>query len=316
MVRITETEKIEVVTLIDNYTDVLLSSFEKIKRSPHYRNGEIVPPLVAEHGLSLLIKVFANGKAHSILFDAGWSKTGIIHNLNQMEINLREIEGVVLSHGHMDHWGGLAGILGLISLPIPVVVHPDVFLSQRFLVLDNGEKIRFPILKEEIFATTCARIIKNSVPYLIADGLILISGEIERKVAFEKGISNAYVEREGKIEPDLMLDDQGLIIYLNNKGLVIITGCAHSGIINTIKYAQKLTGIDSVYAVIGGFHLGGPKFEPVISPTLTELTQIKPEVICPMHCTGFKAIMEIAKSMPNQLLINSVGSTLVLDSGR
>ena len=105
---------------------------------------------------------------------------------------------------------------------------------------------------------------------------------------------------------------RALIVHLKDKGLVIITGCAHSGIINTVRYAQKVTGIDPVYAVIGGFHLSGTKFEPVIPPTLEEIKRINPSVISPMHCTGFKATMEIAKEMPHQFVLSSVGSTLLL----
>jgi 7,8-dihydropterin-6-yl-methyl-4-(beta-D-ribofuranosyl)aminobenzene 5'-phosphate synthase len=141
---------------------------------------------------------------------------------------------------------------------------------------------------------------------------VLVTGEIERTTDFEKGLPHAYLERGGKTEPDRILDDQGLVVHLKGKGLVIITGCAHSGIINTIQFAQKLTEISSVYAIIGGFHLSGPKFESIIPRTLEELKVINPAVICPMHCTGWKATVEIARKMLHQFVLNSVGTTLVL----
>ena len=312
MVTLRETEKIEVVTLIDNYIDCLIPSSHNVKRNPHYRNGEILPPLIAEHGLSLLLKVFSEGRAHSMLLDAGWSATGVIHNLNQLGIGAGEIETIILSHGHMDHHGALQNILKLISSPIPVIVHPEVFLPNRFFILDNGEKVQFPVLKEDSLIETGAQVIKNTTPYLVAESLVLVTGEIERTVSFEKGFPNAYLEKEGKVEPDRILDDQALLLHLKDKGLVIITGCAHSGIINIVRYAQKITGIDPVYAVIGGFHLSGTKFEAVISPTLEEIKRVNPSVISPMHCTGFKATMEIAKNMPHQFVLSSVGATLLL----
>jgi len=312
MVGLREVEKIEIITLMDNYTDCLIPSSQKVKRNPHYKNGKVAPPLMAEHGLSLLIRVFENGRSHNILLDAGWSETGVLHNLKELGIEVNKIETAVLSHGHMDHYGALKSTLTLKSESIPVIVHPDVFLKNRFLVLSDGEKIRFPVLEEDALQETGAQIIKNKLPYLLSSDLVLVTGEIERATDFEKGIPNAYVERGDKIERDQILDDQGLVVHLQDKGLVIITGCAHSGIINTIHYAQKLTGVLPVYAIIGGFHLSGPTFEPIIDKTLEKLKALKPAIISPMHCTGWKATMEIAKQMPHQFVLSSVGTTLTL----
>ena len=312
MVKLKEAERVEIITLIDNYTDCLIPQSHNVKRNPHYRNGKIAPPLIAEHGLSLLVKVFKNGNTHCILLDAGWSATGVLRNLKELEINIGEIEAVVLSHGHMDHYGSLKGILKLIGKPIPVIVHPDVFLKKRFLILPEDRKILFPILDEKKLQEAGARIIKSKGASFLAQNLILVTGEIERTTPFEKGIPNAFVEKEGIIERDFIQDDQAIIVHLRGKGLVVITGCAHSGIINTVRYAQKITGIAPVFAVIGGFHLSGKNFEPVISPTLQEMKRINPFVISPMHCTGFKATMEIAKNMPHQFVLSSVGSTLLL----
>lgn len=312
MITLRETEKIEIVTLIDNYIDCLIPSSHNVKRIPHYRNGKVAPPLVAEHGLSLLIRIPEREKTHSLLLDAGWSETGAFHNLKELKIDVNEIETIILSHGHMDHHGSLKNILKLKSSPTPVIVHPDAFLKNRFLMLDNGETIRFPVLKEDSLQEKGARIIHNRSPYLLASDSVLVTGEIERTTNFEKGIPNAYVDRGGKIERDLIMDDQALIIHLKGKGLVIITGCAHSGIINIIYYAKKITGVNSIYAVIGGFHLSGSAFEPIIDKTLEELKLLHPVIICPMHCTGWKANMEIAKAMPHQFVLSSVGTTLAL----
>ncbi|MFH0813852.1 MAG: MBL fold metallo-hydrolase [Pseudomonadota bacterium] len=316
MITLREAEKIEVVTVIDNYIDCLIPSSENVRRCPHYKNGKVAPPLMAEHGLSLLVRAFENKKAHSLLLDAGWSESGVLHNLKELEIDVNEIEAVILSHGHMDHYGSLQSILKLKSKPTPVIVHPDVFLQSRFLILPDGEMIKFPALNESSLQKNGAQIIKNTVPYLLANDLVLVTGEIKRITHFEKGIPNAYVDRVERIERDIILDDQGLIIHLKSKGLVIITGCAHSGIINTIRYAQKITGINSIYAVIGGFHLSGATFEPIIDKTLEELKTLNPVIICPMHCTGWKATIEFAKEMPSQFVLSSVGTTLTLGKER
>jgi 7,8-dihydropterin-6-yl-methyl-4-(beta-D-ribofuranosyl)aminobenzene 5'-phosphate synthase len=312
MIELKEVDKIEIVTLMDNYSDALISSSQGVKRTPHYKNGKFASPLVAEHGLSLLLRIIAKEKAHSILLDAGWSKSGVLHNLKELTIDINEIEAIILSHGHIDHYGSLKSILRLKTGNTPVIVHPDVFLKNRFLLLSDGKKIQFPVLEKGSLKKTGAHIIINTAPYLLASGLALVTGEVERTTDFEKGMLNAFVKRGGKTEKDQILDDQAVVLNLKGKGLVIITGCAHSGIINTVRYAQKITGINQVYAVIGGLHLSGINFEPTIPWTLEELKTINPTIISPMHCTGWKAMLAIARELPVQFVVSSVGTTLTL----
>src|ERR1035437_4046196 len=110
-------------------------------------------------------------------------------------------------------------------------------------------------------------------------------------------------------QPDpYVLDDRALVINIKDKGLVIISGCAHAGIINTIRYAQQITGLTKVYAILGGFHLAGKEFEKRIEPTIEELKEINPELIVPSHCTGRRALISIAQAFPNAIACNSVGN--------
>jgi 7,8-dihydropterin-6-yl-methyl-4-(beta-D-ribofuranosyl)aminobenzene 5'-phosphate synthase len=135
---------------------------------------------------------------------------------------------------------------------------------------------------------------------------------VERVTDFEKGLPNAQMERNGKIEKDLILDDQALVINLKGKGLVVIAGCSHAGIINTILYAGKITGVEKVHTVLGGFHLSGPIFEPIIEETIKEFKKMAPEVLVPMHCTGWKAIQRFSDEFPSSFVLNSVGSRFTL----
>jgi len=121
-------------------------------------------------------------------------------------------------------------------------------------------------------------------------------------------LPNAYVQVDGHYQQDCILDDQSLIVKLKNKRLVLITGCCHAGIINTIRFALKLTGIDKVYGVLGGLHLSGAFFETVIERTVDALKEINPEVIVPMHCTGWNAVKRLADTFPGAFTLNSVGS--------
>lgn len=139
----------------------------------------------------------------------------------------------------------------------------------------------------------------------------MITGEIPRITNFEKGFPLQYKEGEDEnhlIADPFVNDDQALVMLLKNKGLVILTGCGHAGIINTINYARKATGIKKVYAIIGGFHLSGEEYEENIPLTITELLRIDSEYIIPCHCTGWKASNEIIKAMPQKYLQTSVGS--------
>ena len=313
-VRIEEADRLEITTIMDNYSDSTLpmseAPSEMIKRIPLAREGKIPrDTLLAEHGLCLLIKAFRNEKRHSVLLDAGWSKIGVPHNMEMLEVDTSEIEAVVISHGHMDHFGALPDVLKLLyPHGVSLIIHPDALLP-RALSLPTGARIKMPVLEESAIQKTGIDVVKTKTPHALASGLIFSLGEVERVTDFEKGMPGAIIEREGKFEPDLILDDHGLVLNLKEKGLVIITGCAHSGIINTVKYAKKITGVDTVYAVMGGFHLTGPEFIPLTERTIHELEKINPSVIVPMHCTCWRATNLIAEEFPDQFLLNSVGTT-------
>jgi 7,8-dihydropterin-6-yl-methyl-4-(beta-D-ribofuranosyl)aminobenzene 5'-phosphate synthase len=309
-----EVDRVEIVTLIDNYVDVLLKDTDTVTRPPHAK-GEEVPTdtLVAEHGLSLLVTIYQGTKTHTILFDTGYSQIGVPHNIVLLGIELQGIEAIVLSHAHTDHTGSLHKILEGIKGPITLVVHPGAFYYPRYIERDDGKRQRFPrTLKKEDLASEKVEILENKNAILMADNGIMVTGEVERTTGFEKGLPGALLERDGKMKRDPISDDQALVLNLKEKGLVVISGCSHSGIINTILHAQKLTGLTKVHALLGGFHLTGPAFEPIIEKTIKELKNMAPEVIVPMHCTGWKAIQRLSQEFPSAFVLNSVGSRINL----
>ncbi len=311
-----EADRIEILTVIDNYTDVLLSSTKVVIRPALAKKGKIpIDALLAEHGLSLLVKVYHGEESHSILFDTGYTNCAVPHNLGILGVDLNEIEAIVISHGHMDHTGSLYEILADMSMSVPVVVHPDAFLSPRYFGLDDGRRLLLPhtLVREELKERK-VELIESRTPTLLADDLVMVTGQVERITPFEKGLPNARMERNGKVEKDLILDDQALVVNLKGKGLVIIGGCSHAGIINTIFYAEKMTGVRKVHAVLGGFHLSGPIFEPIIEATIKEFKKMAPKVLVPMHCTGWKATRRFADEFPAAFVLNSVGSEFKLSS--
>jgi 7,8-dihydropterin-6-yl-methyl-4-(beta-D-ribofuranosyl)aminobenzene 5'-phosphate synthase len=147
---------------------------------------------------------------------------------------------------------------------------------------------------------------------MLVDQMILISGEVARTTEFEKGFPIHYAKRNDHWQPDpLIMDDQCAIMHVKDKGLVIVTGCGHSGIINIIRNAQAITGITQIYAVIGGFHLTGGLFEPIIPATINAFKEIAPRYIIPGHCTGWSATHQIARAFPESFIPSSVGTTLM-----
>ena len=145
----------------------------------------------------------------------------------------------------------------------------------------------------------------------LASDLILVSGEVQRVTAFEKGFPWAEAKIDNKWVVDPFHDDQGVAVKVKGRGLIVIGGCSHSGIINTVKHVQKVARTSKVHAVLGGFHLTGGIFEPIIGPTIEETKKIGPDLVVPMHCTGWKAINQFAEVMPEQFLFSTVGTTYV-----
>jgi 7,8-dihydropterin-6-yl-methyl-4-(beta-D-ribofuranosyl)aminobenzene 5'-phosphate synthase len=265
---------------------------------------------LAEHGLSCLIKVHVGSEEHIVLMDAGLSAKCFLHNVEVFGVDLEKIECVFLSHGHRDHFGGLKGCLHKTREGVPLYIHPSAFLERRLNIPSIGVK-EMPKLGEIGLDETGATLHMVSKASTFCSDLVLALGKVERFTDFEKGFPWAEAKIDGEWVVDPFHDDQGLAVHVRGKGLVVVGGCSHAGIINTVRHGRRASGIDSVHAVLGGFHLSGPIFEPVIGPTINEMKELAPDFIAPMHCTGWKAINQFAQAMPDQFLLNSVGTTYV-----
>ncbi len=313
-VSIKPAERVEITTLIDNYVDLLLPPSEIVTRPPLAKGGNILADtLLAEHGLSLLITIYSGGRKNTILFDTGYTKVGVPHNMELLGVNSEAIEAVVISHGHMDHTGALYPILDKMPGRIPLVLHPGAFVYPRYTAAPDGSKRLWPrTLVRDDLKQKNVELVESKTPTLIADDRIMVTGEVERKTGFEKGMPNALLEKDGKFVHDPITEDQAIVVKLKDKGLVVISGCAHAGIVNTVMFAQKTTGEEKVHAVLGGFHLSGPFFEKIHDDTIRELKNMDPEVIVPMHCTGWKAVQRFQKEFSSRFVLNSVGSMITL----
>jgi len=189
-------------------------------------------------------------------------------------------------------------------------VHPDAFLKRRLNVPGQGVFDQ-PAPDAVALKKAGADIRLRSGPSALAAGHLLVTGEVERKTPFEKGMPGAEIGRDGAWVADPILDDQALVVNVKDKGLVVLSGCAHAGVINTMEYARKITGTDHVHAVLGGFHLNGKAYEQAVPPTIDALHRIDPDYVVPMHCTGWDTIARFRAEMPGKCILNTVGTTYV-----
>ncbi len=305
-------DRVEILTLQDNYIDLVAQdNNEVVQRAMPLKGSEIKNSVLAEHGFSALVTINQADDARSLLFDFGFSEHGAAFNADALDADLTIVEALALSHGHLDHVGGMKKLVEKIGKPaIPLVLHPDAFRNPRFLKASNGFKAYIPPFTPEKAEANGATLVETTHPYPMLDGAAVFLGQIPRVTTFEQGAPNLFYEEDGIEKQDLIEDDTAIIFNLKDKGLVIISGCAHSGIVNTVTHAIDVTGIERVWAIMGGFHLSGANVDTVIQPTLDALKELKPHYIIPTHCTGRQAIGEIEKQMPECFIMNMAGTKL------
>jgi 7,8-dihydropterin-6-yl-methyl-4-(beta-D-ribofuranosyl)aminobenzene 5'-phosphate synthase len=313
MIVLKPVDRVEVLSVMDNSIDVLMGNTSVAHRAARVRDSFLRPQLRAEHGVSMLVTTYHNGTKDSFLFDTGVTIDGALHNMDALQVKPNELHAIVLSHGHTDHTRGLIGLIKRYGRPrIPIVLHPDAFLKRKNVFPDGHETEHIPPSQSDLEAED-VEILGETGPTMLVGGRALVTGQIARTTPFEKGSPNQVAWIEGMWQPDPWIhDDQAVIINVKDKGLVVLTGCGHAGVVNTLKHARDLTGVHDIHAVIGGFHLTGPIFEPIITPTVQALKEFNPSIIVPEHCTGWKATHLIAREFPDAFVPNSVGTRMVI----
>lgn len=199
---------------------------------------------------------------------------------------------------------------------LPVVIHPE-FWAQRRIALPGHEPYILPSPSRAAVEGAGFTIVEDVAPSFLFESSVLITGEVPRETDFERGMERGMAVhqalRGSGWEPDpLILDDQALVVHVRGKGLVVLTGCGHAGIVNITRSARALTGVADTHAVLGGFHLTGGLFTPIIAPTVAALGELQPDVILPAHCTGWQAMHELANRLPDAFIQNTLGTRLEL----
>jgi 7,8-dihydropterin-6-yl-methyl-4-(beta-D-ribofuranosyl)aminobenzene 5'-phosphate synthase len=321
-------DRIRLTILMDNVTDPLLVDQDRVARlnwpraltgalpraaartSPEYG---VPDALIAEPGFSALVRIVKGERERTLLFDTGVSPRGMVENMRRLGISPAEPEIIVLSHGHWDHVTGLEGFVSAIGrAELPVMIHPE-FWSRRRIRFPGLEPAELPATSRPALEGMGFEIVEERQPSFLLDASALITGEVDRTTEFETGFKGHEAIRGREWKPDpLILDDQALVVRVRDEGLLILSGCGHAGIVNTVRYAQRLTGERRIAAIVGGFHLSGPMFEPIIEPTVQALDDLAPALLAPAHCTGWKAVHRLAARFPDAFVQCAVGTTIEL----
>ncbi len=303
-----EVDRVELTVLIEE-----AAGFVPYSEGPARPTTADEHTLLGQHGLSILATAATGNSTCRVLFDGGISEFSLMYNARKLGVDFADVNAVVLSHGHGDHFGGLPAALRELPSGVPLVLHPNAFCDRRKRDEETGE-YRYEVrLDEEDLRVTGVDLVMATEPQLLCGGLVLTTGEVERTTSFETTIPSFEARIDGAWVVDPLIDDQALVFHVRNRGLVIVGGCSHSGIVNICRYAQKLTGVGAIHAVLGGFHLGGRFFEPRIEPTVDELASLRPDVVVPMHCTGWKATRALSLRLPEQFRTSASGATFVFE---
>lgn len=305
---IREVINLSVTVITDNYYDALLPDSSI---STRYRTSP-GSSIHAEHGLSYFIEtVTDDGRSGRLMFDFGVDPVGVLNNMKLLDIDLRKVNAFGLSHGHFDHWGAMIRILkrsrAQIPRGTPLYLGTDAFAHRYSLrPSDNVAQDLGRLDRKKIEGLDLVRIAEITRPAEVIPGGYF-TGAIERVTEYEHVRRTLLIQRNGAQEQDRMAGEQAVVFAVKGKGLVVLSGCAHVGIVNTVKHARKMTGVSRIHAVLGGFHLVNPDPE-VLDATVGDIKAFGPDYIVPTHCTGFEAITRFQREMPDQFILNTAGT--------
>jgi 7,8-dihydropterin-6-yl-methyl-4-(beta-D-ribofuranosyl)aminobenzene 5'-phosphate synthase len=279
--------------------------------------GRQMTTLAGEWGLSLHLESAGAGAKAQYLLDFGYTPEVLTRNFDLLDIDERKIDGLILSHGHRDHYGGLSGFVdryrSRMKGDLALYVGAENVFREKWVKAPGGEIVSWGALDRTALTAQKVAPVCCGVPHTL--GAAFTSGYIERD-SFEKVSGGSMVEpdehfteaeRAGKLVQDQHPEEHATCYVVKGRGLVVISSCGHAGIINSVKTAMKVANVDRLHAVIGGFHLSPAPID-YVDHTIDELERLNPDVVVPMHCTGAAFIEAMRRRLPDKLVTSNIGT--------
>jgi 7,8-dihydropterin-6-yl-methyl-4-(beta-D-ribofuranosyl)aminobenzene 5'-phosphate synthase len=320
MLKLAPADRAEILILVDNVTDNLSSVPAYVetemprlwKRGLKLLSGRCM--CCAAHGLASAVTVWRGDTAHTLLFDTGPDDSVFGRNVERLGFDMGGIESIVLSHGHWDHSGAMLLALEMIQLsnggrPVPTYMHPGMYRSRAMKAADGSMRPFADVPSQAQLEQAGALVVNAVEPQLMLDDLFFVSGEIPRVTAFETGMQGQHrrtLDGQGW-EPDpLVIDERFIAVSVKGKGVVVLTACSHAGVVNVMTHARDCFAGETLYGVLGGFHLSGGN-ERIIPETVAALRDFELKTIAAAHCTGWRAVNALANAFGDAVAPAAVG---------
>ena len=320
MLKLAPADRAEILILVDNVTDNLSSVPAYVetemprlwKRGLKLWSGRCM--CCAAHGLACAVTVWRGDTTHTLLFDTGPDDSVFGRNVERLGFDMGGIESIVLSHGHWDHSGAMLLALEMIQLsnggrPVPTYMHPGMYRSRAMKAADGSMRPFADVPSQAQLEQAGALVVNAVEPQLILEDLFFVSGEIPRVTAFETGMQGQHrrtLDGQGW-EPDpLVIDERFIAVSVKGKGVIVLTACSHAGVVNVMTHARECFAGETLYGVLGGFHLSGGN-ERIIPETVAELRAFELKMIAAAHCTGWRAVNALANAFGDAVAPAAVG---------
>lgn len=308
-VALPEAERIVITVIADNLADATRPSV-KIAKRPAGGATPVDAAMHAEHGLAFHVETVVDGKSHAFLFDFGTQAQGVKRNIDFLKLDFRRIEAMAISHDHWDHEAAFIELMQAkrdeMAKSVPLYLG-EGFFAGTYAKRPTGQFQKLSVLnRAEVEKLGFVRIVEVTGPTSIVPGAYL-TGRVEQVTDYEKVPANFLAKKDDEFVQEQFVGEQAVVMNAKGKGLVVLTSCAHRGVVNTVMHAQKMTGIDKVHAIIGGLHLTNAKPE-LIARTVADVKAMRPDFIVPTHCSGFEAMNVFAREMPDQFILNTAGT--------
>ncbi len=333
-------DRLIMTNVVDNVYDVFVRGGRMgdvmVQRSPLTGLANASPKLLAEHGLAYHLESTRGAERAEILLDFGLTGSALLNNYGVLKLDPSRASALIVSHGHADHFGGMLDLAGSVTTwatpGLTVYAGGEDTFCHRWVVAPDGQRVDYGQLDRMALEAHGLQVVLAHQPTVVA-GHALTSGHIPRLTDFEMSPPAARIEagtvgsgceasmhfpegtveveaQPGELVQDIFWGEQATVYNVADRGLVVISSCGHAGIVNSVRQAQTVTGIDKVHAVVGGWHLA-PAPEATVAKTVDALKQIGPDYLIPMHCTGPNTIAAIQREMPETLILPSTGTRVV-----